>query len=958
LKQPASHVTIHITLLNKVNNEILDKSLFNFKLIIFLKKGKINEISIAKDSFRLKILKEVAGSNVYDEKKEESRLILKETEEKQKSIVEVLTAIEDRLTQLEVEKEELKEFQKWDKMKRSIEYTIHNKELESTQSKLDDIQRIRTDSSKQSGHLYEELSRLGEELKRIEKLIRDDKQREIVLKEECEQLKAEKSTYLAKRARFEFDIKDAEEETNQAHFLSTTAQQELKTINSMIEANEKRLQVIRPEYDRIRHVEGELTQERDLSEQKRNEIYAKQGRSTRFRTKDERDAWIKNELKIIDKAITEKSQMAQKLNSELAQELKKCTQYRAEIQNIVSRSEEQQNTIDGSEREHFELLRRKDELQTKRNELWRTETQHTQEISQLREEQQRCEQSLRSITGRNLLQGIESVRTLIKQFKEEKKNLDIVDGYHGLLIENIECEKYLYTAVEASVGSRLFYHIVDNDNIAMRLLKCMNQQKLPGEVNCMPLSIIKSDGNEKIKYPDTSDAIPLISKLKYETKMETAIKYIFEKTLLCKDSEVATRYAKQMKMDCVLVDGDLVSRKGALTGGYNDTRQSKLSFYQQKVDLVSQIAQKEEAIVAVQAEIRNVDANLNNVLNDLQKHETKGKRNRDVHEQMRSDLSLRRAEIERIERQRSQKEQSANSLNIDNSQLQAKKEMLKAELGTELLKQISTDEQHNVDELSDRIHKLNQELKQTLNSRATIETEKQTLENQLENNFKRRKEELEQLLDENKHQTRSTKIELYRSELDLVNQKVEAVDNKLNDLSKQLDKLLKEDLHKLEKQQEKLHDQERKCQDDLQDSTVDLEKISGKLSLLLKKKDECLKATRNLGVLPQDAYEKYQEHSVKQLYVSLDKCNQELKKLSHVNKKAMDQFVQFSEHKEKLIQRREEADRAYKSILDFINTLDQRKNENMQTTFKQVTFFLFFDFIFEKKIKFKFFILK
>lgn len=51
----------------------------------------------------------------------------------------------------------------------------------------------------------------------------------------------------------------------------------------------------------------------------------------------------------------------------------------------------------------------------------------------------------------------------------------------------------------------------------------------------------------------------------------------------------------------------------------------------------------------------------------------------------------------------------------------------------------------------------------------------------------------------------------------------------------------------------------------------------------------------------------------------------------------MDQYIQFSEHKEKLLQRREEAERAYKSILDFINTLDQRKNENMQMTFKQVS---------------------
>ena len=130
-----------------------------------VKQGKINEISIAKDSFRLKILKEVAGSNVYDEKKEESRGILKEAEDKQKSILDVLKAIEDRLAQLEVEKEELKEFQKLDKMKRSIEYTIHNKELEHTQNKLNELQKNRNDSSSKSSEYYEKLNAVVEQVK-------------------------------------------------------------------------------------------------------------------------------------------------------------------------------------------------------------------------------------------------------------------------------------------------------------------------------------------------------------------------------------------------------------------------------------------------------------------------------------------------------------------------------------------------------------------------------------------------------------------------------------------------------------------------------------------------------------------------------------------------------------------------------------------------------------------------
>jgi len=47
-----------------------------------------------------------------------------------------------------------------------------------------------------------------------------------------------------------------------------------------------------------------------------------------------------------------------------------------------------------------------------------------------------------------------------------------------------------------------------------------------------------------------------------------------------------------------------------------------------------------------------------------------------------------------------------------------------------------------------------------------------------------------------------------------------------------------------------------------------------------------------------------------QLFHKLEECNTELKKYSHVNKKALDQFVNFSDQKEKLIKRKDELDRA------------------------------------------------
>ncbi|VDN37607.1 unnamed protein product [Dibothriocephalus latus] len=72
------------------------------------------------------------------------------------------------------------------------------------------------------------------------------------------------------------------------------------------------------------------------------------------------------------------------------------------------------------------------------------------------------------------------------------------------------------------------------------------------------------------------------------------------------------------------------------------------------------------------------------------------------------------------------------------------------------------------------------------------------------------------------------------------------------------------------------------------------------------------------------------------LFKLLDKANRELKRYSHVNKKALDQFVSHSEEKEKLLKRKEELDKAHQAIIDLMNALDHQKYEAITLTFKQV----------------------
>ena len=62
----------------------------------------------------------------------------------------------------------------------------------------------------------------------------------------------------------------------------------------------------------------------------------------------------------------------------------------------------------------------------------------------------------------------------------------------------------------------------------------------------------------------------------------------------------------------------------------------------------------------------------------------------------------------------------------------------------------------------------------------------------------------------------------------------------------------------------------------------------------------------------------------------------ELRKYSHVNKKAMDQYVSFSEQRDNLVKRKEELDKSEKAIAELIDTLDMQKKEDIEFTLKGV----------------------
>uniref|UniRef100_A0A6I8QWT8 Structural maintenance of chromosomes protein n=1 Tax=Xenopus tropicalis TaxID=8364 RepID=A0A6I8QWT8_XENTR len=907
-----------------------------------VKQGKINQMATAPDSQRLKLLREVAGTRVYDERKEESISLMKETEGKREKINELLKYIEERLHTLEEEKEELAQYQKWDKMRRALEYTIYNQELNETRAKLDELSSKRETSGEKSRQLRDAQQDARDKMEDIERQVREFKSKISAMKEEKEQLSSERQEQIKQRTKLELKAKDLQDELAGNSEQRKRLLKERQKLLEKIEEKQKELAETEPKFSSVKQKEESGIARLAQATQERTDLYAKQGRGSQFTSKEERDKWIKKELKSLDQAINDKKRQIAAINKDLEdteankeKNLEQYTKLDQDLSEVKARVEE-------LDKKYYEVKNKKDELQSERNYLWREENAEQQALAAKREDLEKKQQLLRAATGKAILNGIDSINKVLEHFRRKGINQHVINGYHGIVMNNFDCEPAFYTCVEVTAGNRLFYHIVDSDEVSTKILMEFNRMNLPGEVTFLPLN--KLDVRDTA-YPETNDAIPMISKLRYNHRFDKAFKHVFGKTLICRSMEVSTQLARAFTMDCITLEGDQVSHRGALTGGYYDTRKSRL-------ELQKDVRKVEDELHALEAKLNeNLRRNIENILcehkysytcdseplmNQMQQIETQQRKFKASRDSILSEMKMLKEKRQQSEKTFMPKQRSLQSLEASLHAMESTRESLKAELGTDLLSQLSLDDQKRVDALNDEIRQLQQENRQLLNERIKLEGTITRVETYLNENLRKRLDQVEQELNELRETEGGTVLTATTSELEAINKRVKDTLARSEGLDGTIDKTEVE-IKDLVKSMDRWKNMEKEHMEAINHDTKELEKMTNRQGMLLKKKEECMKKIRELGSLPQEAFEKYQTLSLKQLFRKLEQCNTELKKYSHVNKKALDQFVNFSEQKEKLIKRQEELDRGYKSIMELMNVLELRKYEAIQLTFKQVS---------------------
>lgn len=348
-------------------------------------------------------------------------------------------------------------------------------------------------------------------------------------------------------------------------------------------------------------------------------------------------------------------------------------------------------------------------------ELWREDAKTDSTLNNLREEQRKSERSLGASMDKNTSAGLAAVSKIAKALN--------LDGVYGPLYELFDVEDQYETAVSVTAGASLFHVVVDTEITATRVLEALNKEKA-GRVTFVPLNRLNPKAST---YPEANDAIPMIKKLTFDPKYTKAFQQVFGRALICRTLEIAATYSRSYSLDGITLDGDRIDRKGALTGGFQDTRNSRLKAIKNIKLFNMKYQTAMERCQVIKQEITNLDQRITGLLNKIQLAEVRRKQLADKRESLATELKTHLRDESSLMEALEAKEKTQLSLKTDIKMSHAQISSLQAELQTEMVQSLSDDEQRRLSEFitkSDR-------LKERLSVLAT-ERSKVTLQRKLE----------------------------------------------------------------------------------------------------------------------------------------------------------------------------------------------------------------------------------
>ncbi|KAJ5978381.1 hypothetical protein N7501_001723 [Penicillium viridicatum] len=886
--------------------------------------GRVTALTNMKDSERLVLLKEVAGTQVYEARRSESLKIMNETNSKRTKIDELLDYINERLAELEEEKDELRSYQEKDKERRCLEYTIYSLEQQEIGKVLNEIEERRQNGVEDADNNRDQFVEGEKAMAQIDAEIAECRQQIEFLKVDKAQLEDERREASKTLAQNELQAKSLSDNQAAAQALKSRYDSDLNSVQTAISEREAEHREILPRFNALKDQEDTVKSQLTDAETSRQRLYAKQGRNSRFKNKSERDKWLNMEVRESHNSINTVQGVISQTQDDIRDLEGEIAALEPETERLRQQIDGRGDTMHNVDQQVQDAKDERDRLMDQRKELWREEAKLDSVLSNASQEVDRAERNLSQMMDNNTSRGTAAVRRIQRQHN--------LEGVYGTLAELFDVNDRYRTAVEVTAGQSLFHYVVDTDETATTVLEILQKEKA-GRVTFMPLNRLRS---RPMNMPRASDTIPMIDKLQYDPAYERAFQHVFGKTIICPNLQVASQYARSHGVNAITPEGDRSDKRGALTGGYHDSRQSRLDAVKSLAKWRDEYEAKRNRGTEIRKELEKLDQMITKAVGELQKLEQQRHQVQNSSGPLRHELRAKRDLLQNKNDTLDAKRRALRNVESNLAALNDQVNAFQTELASPFQKALTSEEEARLETLSSTVQDLRRQYQELSGQRSELEARKSVLEVELRENLNPR---LDQLLnrdidiadEEVQGNLKETQREVKR-----LGQALE----KLNARLKEVDTSIEEGNTRVMDLQQRNAETRREIEDlarSIEKHQRRMEKSMQKKAALTKQGAECAANIRSLGVLPDEAFTKYQNTDSNTVVKKLHKTNEALKKYSHVNKKAFEQYNSFTKQRETLTTRRFELDASQKSIDDLISVLDQRKDEAIERTFKQVS---------------------
>lgn len=892
-----------------------------------VQQGKIVEMAHMSDAKRLELLKEIGGTKVYEERRRDSFAVLRECEGKRRGVQDLVDELESRLSALAEEREELEAYQAADRERRSLEYTILDREISGVKEKLAKVDIERESAAARAGDAADERRDAAQKLKAAEKDLKSATAERLLLQSRRDELATERESALRRRAKLELEVKELEERVNADVGAQDVASRELAAVEAEITAKEKELDDARKALTKAESHEAELAAALAADYATLQGLYAKQGGDRQFKSVAARDAALKQDIARLEEAAATKRESRRLAAAQAEEASKEAEGAELALAAAAAALQERQTDGDEAQSEALALHTRRDELQNRQKSLWRREDELKKDHEALKGEVRTRDKIMEAAAPRDVTRGLNSVKRLVSQHR--------IEGVHGTLMELFECPPALNTAVETVAGNSLFHIVVDTDDTATRLTELLIQEK-SGRATFMPLNRLRG-GDAEFPTKWGTDVMPLLKKLKHNPRFAPAMQQIFGRVAVCRTLALAAEVAAECDgaITCVTLDGDQVERRGALRGGYVDARKSRIEAMREYKSLSARVADVEKELRAVETELTETSQAITTATADLARLAARQQHLKGGAAPARSDLRAQQARHDALVRTHEAKHKQVAELDSGLKAIEADIEARRARLGVPLQSQLTAAERHELGRLQPAVEEGQEKVAAAKAARMEVQAQVDDLDALLSTNLRQRAEDLREMATVGRARADANELEALRAELQTVDRESEATAAQESEVARTLEGLAAR-TRQLEKEKDRMAELAAADGRTAEDMARDLESLAQRRTQLLMKRQDLERRVSDLGTLPADAYEAHRGRPLKELHSRLQKANTELKKFAHVNKKALDQYATFAEQRDELVRRKADHDSSDAKIRQLIATLDMRKDEAIERTFRQV----------------------